>query len=237
MSAIIPATTKLHLNKRETTFLVPMYIIVTVAVISVLISLLFWRSGSLPGTPDWIQGSQVNPGMAYALPGFLVYLGVQSIATTFPFALTLGASRRSFVAGTLLWSVIVSAFMALALALLTTLELATNHWFAGFYVFDIYVLGAGDLGRLLPIVFLATLSMLCLGGVFGASWIRFGARGPQMIGIGTAIVLIVALIIVIPSAPAILAAFKLWWLAVAAVIAIIISALGTWKLLRTAIVR
>ena len=64
------STTKLHLNKREATFGVPLYITAVVAVISVLISFLFWRSGSVPGTPAWVQGSQSNPGIAYALAGF-----------------------------------------------------------------------------------------------------------------------------------------------------------------------
>lgn len=236
MSAL-PATTTLHLNKRETTFLVPLTIIGLVAVISILISLLFWRSGSAPGTTEWIQGSQANPGLAYALPGFLVYLGVQSIATTFPFALTLGATRRAFVAGTLVWWMLTSAYLAVALALLTVLEILTNHWFVGFYVFDIYLLGSGDLSLLLPIVFLGCWSLLTLGGVFGASWARYGARGPQLIGVGIAILLIVALIIIIPSAAKILAAFQLWWLAIAAVVVIGLSSLGTWSLLRTATVR
>jgi len=49
MSAVL-STTKLHLTGRESTFLVPVYITATVALLSVLISLVFWRSGSLPGT-------------------------------------------------------------------------------------------------------------------------------------------------------------------------------------------
>lgn len=61
------STTKLHFNKRETTFLVPLYITATVAVISVLIAVLFWRGGSVPGTAEWIQSSQSNPGILYAL--------------------------------------------------------------------------------------------------------------------------------------------------------------------------
>ena len=100
MSSIAP-TVKLHLNKREITFLVPLYITLMVTVLSVLIALIFWRSGSQPGSDGWVIGSRNNPGIAYSLPGFLVYLGVQSIATTFPFALTLGATRRAFTAGTL----------------------------------------------------------------------------------------------------------------------------------------
>lgn len=236
MNAIIP-TTKLHLNKREMTFLVPLYITGTVALISVLIAFLFWRSGSAPGTAEWIEGSQYNPGIAYSLPGFLVYLGVQSIATTFPFGLTLGATRRAFVGGTLVWAAITSAYLTLVLALLTAIELATDHWFVGFYIFDVTVLGAGDFGILIPTVFLGTLAMLTIGGVFGASWVRFGARGPQAIATGIAIVLIVALLIAIPSATTILGAFELWWLAVAATVAIALSAVGSWTLLRTATVR
>lgn len=236
MTALLP-TTKLHLNKREITFLVPLYITGTVAVISVLISLLFLRSGGTPGSPDWISGSQFNPGLAYALPGFLVYLGVQSVATTFPFALTLGSTRRSFVGGTLLWAVIASAYLTVILAVLTMIELATHHWFVNFYIFDIVILGAGDLTLLVPIVFLSTLSMLTIGGVFGASWIRFGGRGPQIIGVSIAIVIIVALIVVLPAAPAIIAAFQLWWLAVVAAAVIVLSSIGMWLVLRAAIVR
>jgi hypothetical protein len=228
---------KLHLNKRAETFATPLYIIGTVAVISVLISLLFLRSGSMPGTTDWIEGSRSNPGLAYGLAGFLVYFGVQATATTFPFALTLGATRRAFVSGTLLWTVVTSAYVALVLAVLCAIEIATGHWFSGFYVFDVYLLGGGDLAILLPIAFLGTMTLLVLGGVFGASWVRLGARGPQLVGIASAVVIVVALIILLPSLGAIFAAFELWWLAVAAGVIIVLSSLATWLFLRSAIVR
>lgn len=236
MSAVTPAA-KLHLNKRQDTFLVPLYNTAMVALISVVISLLFWRSGSLPGTTGWIQGSRSNPGIAYALVGVLIYLGVQSIASTFPFALTLGATRRSFVTGTLLWAVITSAYLTAVFAVLLTLEIATGHWFVGFYIFDVHVLGAGKLTRLLPTVFLTTLTLLSVGGVFGASWVRYGARGPQLVGVGVTLALIIALAIAIPWAETIMAAFALWWLAVAAATVIAMSAAGTWLLLRSANVR
>ncbi|GAA0430188.1 hypothetical protein [Leifsonia naganoensis] len=236
MSAIV-STVKLHLNRRESTFIVPLSIAGTVAVISVLIALIFWRSGSQPGTQGWIQGSQSNPGIVYALAGFLGYLGVATVATTFPFALTLGATRRAFVAGTLIWDAITAAYVAIILAVLNTIEIATNHWFAGFYVFDIYVLGGGDTLRLLLIVFLGVLTTLTIGGVFAASWVRFGARGPQLIAAGLIIALAIAVIILVPQAATIAAAFQLWWLAIAAVVAVTLSGAGTWLLLRPAIVR
>ena len=236
MSATV-STIKLHLNQRSVTFLVPPVIVLTVAATSVLISLVFWRSGSLPGTVGWIQGSQSNPGLGYALVSFLIYLGVTSVATDFPFALTLGTTRRAFVVGTLLWDVIISAYVAVILAALLAVELATQHWFAGFYIFDIYLLGAGNIGRLLTIVFLGVLLSLTVGGVFAAAWVRFGARGPQLIAVGLAVVLGVALLAVVPAAAAIAAAFQLWWLAVAAVGATAMASLGAWLLLRSAIVR
>lgn len=231
------STMKLHFNKRETTLLVPLYITAMVAVISVLISLLFWRAGSIPGSQEWVESSRYNPGMAWALVGFLVYLGVQSVATTFPFALTLGATRRGFTVGTFLWAGAVAVYLAVVFGVLMLVEVATGHWFSHFYVFDIAILGAGDLGVLLATTFLAVLSTLMVGAVFGASWIRFAARGPQVLGAGVAIVVVVALIVAIPSAQSILAAFEPWWLAVAAAVVSGLSGIGTWLFLRSATVR
>lgn len=231
------STTRLHFNKREISLLVPLYITGSVAVISVLISLMFLRSGGVPTSQEWITGSQSNPGMMYALAGFLIYLGVQSVATTFPFALTLGSTRRAFTGGTLLWAASTAAYLTVVFAILTMIEIATGHWFVNFYIFDVYILGAGDLSLLVPIVFLGTLSLLTIGGVFGASWVRWGGRGPQALGLGLAAVIIIVLIVILPSAPAILAAFELWWLAVLAAVVIALASVGTWWLLRSAIVR
>lgn len=236
MSAVV-STVKLHLNRRTATFGVPLYIAAVVAIISVLISLVFWRAGSLPGTTGWIQGSRSNPGIVYGLVGLLIYLGVASVATTFPFALSLGATRRAFVTGTLLWNVITAAYVALVFAALNGIELATNHWFAGFYIFDLYVLGAGDPIRLVTVVFLGVLTCLTIGGVFAAAWVRFGTRGPQFIGLGLVIALAITAIIIVPDAAAIAANFRLWWLAVGAGVAIALSSIGTWLLLRPATVR
>jgi hypothetical protein len=233
----IASSVRLHLNQRRATFVTPLYIAGTVAVISVLITLVFWRAGSVPGSHAWVEGTQSNPGIVYALVGFLVYLGVASVGTTFPFALSLGATRRAFVAGTLIWDAITAAYIAVIFAVLNLIELATHHWFASFYIFDIYVLGGGDTLRLLIIVFLGVLTSLTIGGVFAAAWVRFGSRGPQFIAVGLVVVLIVAAIIVVPDIASIATAFELWWLAVLAIAVVVVSSIGTWSLLRSAIVR
>lgn len=236
MSSVV-SSVRLHLNKREDTFLVPLYITATVAVVSVVIALLFWRSGSVPRTTEWIEGSRGNPGIAFALAGFLVYQGVQSVAMTFPFALTLGATRRSFVAGTLLWAVVTSAYLALVFAALLAVELATDHWFVGFHIVNVNVLGAGDVTTLVSTVFLGSLALFAIGGAFAASWVRYGPRGPQLVGLAAGLLLAAAIALALPSAAAILAAFEPWWLAVAVVGVIGVCGVGTWLLLRGAAVR
>ena len=93
------------------------------------------------------------------------------------------------------------------------------------------------MARLIPIVFLGSLTCLMIGAAFGASWIRFGARGPQLVAVGFAVVILVALIIIIPGANSIIAAFQLWWLAIAAVVLVLVASAGSALFLRSATVR
>jgi hypothetical protein len=236
MSAAV-SIVKLHLTRKSSTFVVPILIILTVAAISVLISLIFWRAGSIPGSDAWVESSRSNPGIFYAFPGFLGYLGIATVATTFPFALTLGATRRAFVVGTLIWNAITAAYIAAILAVLNLIEIATHHWFVGFYIFDVYILGAGNTGKLLLIVFLGVLAVLTIGEVFASAWVRFGAPGPQILAVGVILAVGIVALIIVPQATEIGAAFQSWWLAIAAGGAIALSASGTWLLLRPAVVR
>jgi hypothetical protein len=87
------------------------------------------------------------------------------------------------------------------------------------------------------IVFLGVLGCLTVGGVFAAAWERFGVRGPQAIAVGLVLALAITAIIVVPDLPAIVAAFQLWWLAVAAGALSLLAAVGTGLLLRSAVIR
>jgi hypothetical protein len=236
MSAVISAV-KLHLNRRRQVFLVPLWIAGFVGIISVIVALIFWRGGSQPGTAVWIQSSRSNPGIIYGLGGFLVYLGVSSVATVYPFALMLSSTRRAFTVGTIVWQALIAAYVAVVFLVLDLVELATNHWFFGFYAFDIYVLGAGDPWRLLAIVFLGVFAFLAIGAVFAAAWVRFGVRGPQLLALGLIIALGLGIAIIVPDFAAIIAAFQLWWLAITAGVLIVLASLGTWLFLRTAVIR
>jgi hypothetical protein len=228
---------RLHYAKRVMMLGVPLYILAGVLAFSAIISLIFWRAGSEIGSPDWIEGSRNNQGMLWAFIGFMVYMGVQSVATTFPLGLSLGSTRRSFTLGTLLSHVALAAYLAAITAVVFLLEVATNHWFVGFYLTDVIILGDGDLGRLLTIQFLTVLTALSVGAAFAAVWVRFGNRGTTLMSLGLGIALAAALVLLVPSLPGIAEAFRLWWLAVAAIVVIAISALAEYLCLRRASVR
>lgn len=233
----ITKVARLQMNKVDVTFLVPLFIIVIVMVISAIIVLAIQRAGSDPSSVDYVDGARMNMGMVWSLPGFLVYLGVQAVSTTFPFAMTLGATRRSFVAGTALANLVQSAYVALVMLALLGIELLTNHWFFSMYVLDVYLLGSGDPVQLFLTAFLGTFVCLSLGGVFGAVWVRFGSKGPTMLGLGLGLALAIAILLLVPHFGAIFASMNGAKLALIAAGVAILALLGTWGSMRRTAVR
>lgn len=202
---------KLHFAKREEALLAPLGSILITLVITAIISFVLQRSGLDSSSPDYAAGARSNPGMMYALPGFLVYLGVQAVATTFPFAMSLGSSRSSFAKGTALTFVTLAAYVTAVMTVLLALEKLTNQWFAGIYALDVYVLGAGDFGLLIPIVFFASLAFMSIGSAFGAVYVRYQARGPLAMGLLLALLIAGAALLLVPYFEEIIAGFNLWW--------------------------
>ncbi len=228
---------RLQANKLDVTFLVPLYILAAVMVISALIVFAIQRGGGDPSSADYVEGARMNMGMVWSLPGFLVYLGVQAVSTTFPFALALGTTRRAFVAGTALANLVQSAYIALVMLALLGIELVTNHWFIGLYVLDTYFLGAGDPLKLFLTAFIGTFLMLSIGGVFGAIWVRFGAKGPTILGLALGLVLAIAIVLLVPYFGEIFAAMTEAKLALGAIAVAIVALLGTWLCMRRTAVR
>ena len=229
--------TKLHMNKASMMFFTPFIIVMTVLVVSVLISLVMQRAGADPASPDFVEGARWNQGMIWSLPGFLVYYGVQAIATTYPFGLALGATRRAHVLGTAIANLILSAYVAGLMLLLLGLELATNHWFMNVYALDVYVLGAGDPLVLFMTGFMLTFVATSIGGVFGAMWVRYGSKGPTFLALGLGLVLVVLLLIFVPQAAEIIAAITRPLLVAVGFGIVALALLGTWWVMRRAAVR
>lgn len=233
----IMKVTRLHMNKIGSFIAVPIVILALVMVISIVIALAIQRATGMVGSADYIDGARQNGGVVWSLPGFLIYYGVQAVATTYPFALTLGTTRRNFILGTMLSNVLQATYIALLLVALLGIELATDHWFMSVYVLDVYLLGSGDPWLLAATAFLGVLFCLTIGGFFGAIWVRFGAKGPAIVGSAIGLVLAVLLLVFAPQLPEIFVSITRWGVALGAIGTIVLALIVTWFAMRRAAVR
>lgn len=230
--------TRLHLNKPFVAFGIPLMIVGLVLVITWIIAAILQRAGLDPLDPGYAEGARAgNQGMLWSLPGFLIYLGVQAVATTFPFALALGTTRRSYVTGTALANLIQAAYITVIMSVLLAVELATDHWFFGAYALDTLALGSGNFGVLIPTVFLGVFVCLSIGGVFGAVWVRFGSKGPTFLALALALVLVISLLILVPQFGEIIAGITRPRVALFSIGVAVVALLGTWLCMRRTAVR
>lgn len=229
--------TQLQMNKRDLTFLVPIVIIGVVLVVSAFISIALQRAGLDPADDSFAEGARANIGIAWSLPGFLVYYGVQAVSTTFPFATALGATRRNYVLGTLVANIVNAVYITAIMSVLLLIELATDHWFFNIYVLDNYAFGAGNVGILALTTFLGVLLCTSVGGLFAAVWVRFGNRGPTILGLALALLFAVLVLVFVPYAGEIIAAITAPMAVGVAVAVLAIALLGTWLSMRRTAVR
>lgn len=195
----VAAVTKLHLNKRALTLATPPGILVLMILITVIIALGLQRSGLDPNSEAYVSGFGNNTGVVGSITGFLVYLGVQAVATTFPFGMSLGTTRSAYTLGTFIYFLIQSAYVAVIAVVLLFLEKATDHWFVHAYALDTSLMGGGNPLKLMAIMFVLTLTALSIGGAFGAVFVKAGAKGPLIVGIVLAVVLALSVLVLMPS--------------------------------------
>lgn len=229
--------TRLHLNKLSSFLVAPLGIVAVVMVVSIIIALAIQRGGSPVDSASYVEGARWNSGIVWSLPGFLIYYGVQAVATTYPFGLALGSTRRDFILGTTVANILQAAYVASLLVVLLGIELATDHWFMSVYVLDVNALGAGNPWILMASVFLGVLFCLTIGGLFGSIWVRFGPKGPAIAGLALGVVMAVALLILAPNLVELISAITAQGLAIAAVAMIVVALGGTWLAMRRASVR
>lgn len=237
MQRVLTAT-RLHFNKWSAAVVLPLTIVGLVWLITLLIQITILRvTGAAPNDPSYIDGARMNMAFIWAMPGFLVYYGVQAVATTYPFGLALGFTRRDFIAGTAIANLATSLYVTVLMLAMLGLELATGHWFVGAYVLDVTILGSGNPWILAASAFLGVFFCLTAGGLFGAVWVRFGAKGPAVLGLSLGLALAVALLLLAPQLIDIVTSITRGSLAVSAGIAIVVSLVATWFAMRRASVR
>ncbi|WP_336660269.1 hypothetical protein [Leucobacter sp. USHLN153] len=233
----IMKVTKLHLNKISTFALVPPQIVGFVLIVSIIIALVIQRASDGAIDAAYVDGARSNSAIVWSLPGFLIYYGVQAVATSYPFALALGTTRRNFILGTMLANALQALYIAVMLVVLLGIELATGHWFMNAYVLDVYAVGSGNAWTLFATAFVGVMLCLTIGGFFGAVWVRFGAKGPTVVAIVLGLGLALTLLAVAPRLGEIFASITYSGLAVAAAIIVVLGLAGTWLAMRRASVR
>src|SRR5690625_2365283 len=180
---------------------------------------------------------QNNSGLLSAYGGFLVYYGVQSVATTFPIALVLGNTRRAFAFGTAIANAIYSAYIAILLLVVLMIERVTNHWGIHAYIADVALLARGAPWLLIGAAFLGSMFLVSIGGFVAALSVRFGAGGAVVLGLGVALFVALGLVWIAPYTATVAA-----WMSVPKFIGVLIgltvaALLGTWGAMRVTPVR
>lgn len=190
---------RLHLLKREMVIAVPVFILALVIIISVLISIAASRFGVDVTSAQWQEGFANNGGAVWSIPGFLVYIGVQAVSTTFPFGMALGTTRSAYSGGTALYFLLQSSVIGLLGLVLLIVERWTNGWFVHARVFDVLLLGNGSPWKVFATLTAIAFFSLTVGSVFGALFVKAGAKGPLILAIAVVLVLAVLLVVFAPQ--------------------------------------
>lgn len=219
------AVVRMHFNRKFSTFAMPVILGVGVVILMIVIVVALRGAGVPTASQEFTDGVRTNGGMVWTLAGFLISLGVQAATACFAFATSLGTTRRDYVLGTGVYFLLQTLYVAAILSILLALEKASGHWFMGAYALDVVALGDGNWGAFLLIVLAGTMAMQAMGAMFGASWLRFGSRGPLLIAVAMTALLVVAILILIPRLAAVMAAFNVAW---ASLILVILGVVAMW---------
>lgn len=153
---------RLQLVNRQTFVGIPLMILGSAFVLSLFILAL------VPYT-----GIKYAGGAAGAPMWYFSVVGAQALTLTFPFALSLGVTRREFHLGTFLTAAATAMGLAAIYCLIAIVERATNGWGMNSY-FSLPFLGADQLGTSFLAYFTATMLLFAIGYLGAAVFKRWG---------------------------------------------------------------
>lgn len=153
-----------------------------VALASFAVNVAIWGLGDLG------KVSSAGTAGVSALYCALLIVFVQGVTQTFPFAMALGLSRRTFYAGTAVVALVQTVAYGAVLTALTAIENGTGGWGVGLHFWAPYGLDRQSV----PEQFLIYASMLLatafLGIAIGVAAKRWGATGLWTLGIAAVLV-------------------------------------------------
>jgi len=167
---------KLHLTNPWTTITFPWIVMLTILVLTVLVWMLV-----LANIADPADQAKAREGFGYSgSSGFIfvymIVVAVQSINTMFPFAQGYGVTRRNFALGTGLYFVLLSAFFAIGLTVLSVIEDATGGWGVGGSLFSVGYFGETPAQRVF-VFFTILILFFFSGSAVAAIYVRWRGFG------------------------------------------------------------
>ncbi len=186
---------RLILVNKWTTIWLPPIIMGFIWLVNWLIWLIIYTATAPADRAHAMEGTQWSGGAFYIFVYMLV-VGIQTIALTFPFALGYSVTRRDFSLGAALTFVILSAGYAIGFTVLSLIEEATNGWGLGGHLFtSVYFGGGGPLARLF-IVFVGMLFFFFVGAASAAVFLRARVNG-ILVAIAIVVLLLVGAVALI----------------------------------------
>lgn len=169
---------RLQLINRQTFIWVPLIVLGSAVVISVLIYAM------IPiDEPKYGGGGQAPLWYFFAI-------GISAMTLTFPFSQAMSITRREFFTGTMITAVLASAFLGVIFLIGGAIETLTNGYGVNGYVFYLpWLWEAGPLGAF--VVFFTCALFLFVVGFTGATIYKsWGPVALTFVGVGLALVLV-----------------------------------------------
>ncbi|WP_314098246.1 hypothetical protein [Microbacterium foliorum] len=169
---------RLQLINRQTFVWVPLIILVSATVLSVLIYAMIPGDG-----PKYGGGGQAPLWYFFAI-------GISAMTLTFPFSQAMSITRRDFFVGTMLTAILGSAFLAALFLLGGGIEVATNGYGVNGYMFYLpWLWEAGPLGAFV-VYFTLALFLFVLGFTGATIYKSWGPTVVTIVGVGLSLVLV-----------------------------------------------
>ncbi|MFS0853340.1 hypothetical protein [Microbacterium sp. 179-I 3D4 NHS] len=169
---------RLQLINRQTFIWVPLIVLGSATVISVLIYAM------IPvDTPKYGGGGQAPLWYFFAV-------GISAMTLTFPFSQAMSITRREFFTGTMITAVLGSAFLGVIFLLGAGIEVLTDGYGVNGYVFYLpWLWEAGAIGAF-TVYFTLALLLFVLGFTGATIYKSWGPLVLTIVGVGLALVLV-----------------------------------------------
>lgn len=169
---------RLQLINRQTFIWVPLIILGSAVVISVLIYAM------IPvDTPKYGGGGQAPLWYFFAI-------GISAMTLTFPFSQAMSITRRDFFFGTLLTAILGSAFMGVVFLIGGGIEMLTDGYGVNGYVFYLPWLWEAGPGGAFIVYFTLALFLFVVGFTGATIYKSWGPTALTIVGVGLALLLV-----------------------------------------------